>query len=158
MRSVFRYIRLKYIGRIQWLRNLKYQLIFKKLGDMTMITGPITVYSPENITIGSHSSINVGCLLNARDELVIGNNVHLSPYVIINTGGLDYHKKESERTHIKSRVAIRDGVWIGSGAIINPGVIIGENSVVGAGSVVTKDIPPNVVAVGVPARVLKELD
>ena len=54
-------------------------------------------------------------------------------------------------------VHIKDNVWIGAGSIILPGVTIGENSVIGAGSVVTHDIPANVVAVGVPCRVLREI-
>ena len=52
---------------------------------------------------------------------------------------------------------IEKNVWIGAGAIILPGVTVGENSVIGAGSVVTKDIPPNVVAVGNPCRVLRPI-
>ena len=54
-------------------------------------------------------------------------------------------------------VHIGKNVWIGSGAIILPGVTIGDNTVIGAGSVVTKDIPANVVAVGNPCRVLREI-
>lgn len=55
-------------------------------------------------------------------------------------------------------IAIQDNVWLGGGVIVCPGVMIGENTVVGAGSVVTKDLPPNVVAVGSPARVVRPLD
>ncbi|WP_374984655.1 DapH/DapD/GlmU-related protein [Paenibacillus polymyxa] len=54
-------------------------------------------------------------------------------------------------------MVIEDGAWIGSGAIIVPGVTIGKGSVIGAGSVVTKDIPANVIAVGNPCRVLREI-
>ena len=53
---------------------------------------------------------------------------------------------------------IESGVWIGAGAIILPGITIGENSVIGAGSVVTRDIPANVVAVGNPCRVMREIN
>lgn len=52
---------------------------------------------------------------------------------------------------------IGNNVWIGAGAIILPGIAIGDNSVIGAGSVVTKDVPANVVAVGNPCRVLREI-
>ena len=54
-------------------------------------------------------------------------------------------------------ITIGDNVWIGGGAIILPGVTVGENTVIGAGAVVTKDMPANVVAVGNPARVVREL-
>lgn len=54
-------------------------------------------------------------------------------------------------------ITLGDNVWLGGGVIVCPGVTIGDNSVIGAGSVVTKDIPANVVAVGNPARVLREI-
>ena len=54
-------------------------------------------------------------------------------------------------------VHIGENVWVGAGAVILPGVSIGDNSVIGAGSVVTKDIPANIVAVGNPCRVLREI-
>ena len=55
-------------------------------------------------------------------------------------------------------IVIGDNVWLGGGAIVLPGVTIGENTVVGAGAVVTRDLPPNVVAVGSPARVVRTLE
>jgi maltose O-acetyltransferase len=55
-------------------------------------------------------------------------------------------------------VVIGNNVWVGGGAIINPGVKIGDNAVIGAGSVVTKDIPPDAVAAGNPARIIKTID
>ena len=54
-------------------------------------------------------------------------------------------------------IAIGDGAWLGGGVIVCPGVTIGENTVVGAGSVVTRDLPAGVLAVGNPARVIREL-
>lgn len=138
-------------------RTKHYSRMFGSLGKDSKILGKIEVIVPENVHLGDGSSLNVGVFLNARTKILIGNNVHVSPYVIINTGFLDYHKKGENRHHLSSPVSICDGVWIGSGAIINPGVTVGLNSVVGAGAVVTKDIPPNCVAVGVPAKVIKEI-
>lgn len=134
-----------------------WKLLFRNFGSKSKILGKIKVYSPENISLGKNSTINHGVLLNARSMLIIGDNVHISPYVIINTGGLDYSKLGENRNHIKNDVLIGDGVWIESNAIINPGVIIGENSVIGAGSVVTKNVPANSVSVGVPSRVKKTI-
>ncbi len=54
-------------------------------------------------------------------------------------------------------ITIGDNVWLGGGVIVCPGVTIGENTVVGAGAVVTRDLPPNVVAAGVPARVVRQV-
>lgn len=55
-------------------------------------------------------------------------------------------------------ITIGNNVWIGCHVVINPGITIGDNSVIGAGSIVTKDIPPNVVAAGVPCRVIREIN
>lgn len=140
-----------------YLRTWFYSCIFDSLGENTIIGGPIIVYSPENVQVGANSSINSGCVLNARDKLFIGDSVHISPFVIINTGSLDYSKKMNERKHIKLPVVVSDGVWIGSGAIINPGVTIGKNAVIGAGAVVTKDIPSDVLAMGIPAQIIKTI-
>ncbi len=134
-------------------RNVFWKMLFAEFGSRSNIFGCITVYRPENITFGSRSSINEGCLLNAREKITIGDDVHISPYCILNTGGLEYHKKGIERVHTATPIIIENGVWIGSGVCVNPGVTIGENSVIGAGAVVTKDIPKNTIALGVPARV-----
>lgn len=143
--------------KINDLRTMFWSIVFGSFGKKSRVFGRIIVYTPHNIVLGDRSTLNAGCILNAHALLNIGNDVHISSGVIINTGGLDYSKLKKDRAHFKSKVIIEDGVWIGSGAIINPGVKIGENSVVGAGAVVTKDVPSNVVVVGVPARVIKKL-
>ena len=138
------------------LLSLYWRFLFNKFEEGSKVFGSIKVYSPENVFFGKNSTLNHGVLLNARDKIIIGDNVHISPYVIVNTGGLDYSKTGVNRSHVKKEVVIKDGVWIGSNAIINPGVIIGENSVIGAGAVVTKDVPSNSVSVGVPDEVKKK--
>lgn len=138
-------------------RVFHYKRMFGNLGKSSQIFGRLTVYYPHNIMVGKHSSINEGVVLNARSKILIGDNVHISPHVIINTGMLDYIEIGADRLHISKPVVVNDGVWIGSGAIINPGISIGINSVIGAGAVVTRDIPDNCVAVGVPAKIIKKL-
>jgi galactoside O-acetyltransferase len=143
----------KIILKLKW-----WKFLLKYLGEGSFIAKTVVIYNPENIEIGEKSIINEYVLLNARTALKIGANVHISPFVIVNTGGLEYKKIMEEREHFDSPVVIEDGVWIGSGAIINPGVKIGSNSVIGAGAVVTSDIPENSVAVGVPAKVIKKIN
>ncbi len=142
--------------RVQ-LRRYYWQLCFERYQSGAQIFGRITVYHPERVRFGRNATLNEGVILNAREYITIGDNVHISPGVIINTGTLDYTMVQHERRHIALPVVLEDGVWIGSGAIINPGVTVGRNSVIGAGAVVTSSIPANVVAVGVPAKPIKEI-
>ena len=80
------------------------------------------------------------------------------PNVVIATAGHPLHPPLREQQY-QYNVPVRIGknCWLGAGVLVMPGVTIGDNSVIGAGSVVTKDIPANVVAVGNPCRVLREL-
>jgi acetyltransferase-like isoleucine patch superfamily enzyme len=143
---------------ITFIRNRYWRLLFSRFGLRSNIFGRIVVFNPDNIFFGSFSTINEGVLLNGRDKITIGDHVHVSPFCILNTGGLDYNKTKKDRVHTSKPIIIEDGVWIGSGVIVSPGVTIGENSVIGAGAVVTKDIPANTVALGIPAEVVKTIN
>nr|WP_241225897.1 maltose acetyltransferase domain-containing protein [Escherichia coli] len=74
------------------------------------------------------------------------------------TGHPVHHELRKNGEMYSFPITIGNNVWIGSHVVINPGVTIGDNSVIGAGSIVTKDIPPNVVAAGVPCRVIREIN
>jgi acetyltransferase-like isoleucine patch superfamily enzyme len=91
--------------------------------------------------------------------LVIGNRAELAFNVNIVTGGHEIGTKSRRAGSDKcERVIIGDGVWIGACALVMPGVVIGEGAVIGAGSVVTKNVEPDTVVAGVPAKPLRELD
>ncbi|MDQ0105770.1 acetyltransferase-like isoleucine patch superfamily enzyme [Chitinophaga terrae (ex Kim and Jung 2007)] len=108
----------------------------------------------KQIRIGKNTVINRSCYLDGRDELTIGENVSISPYVHIITGS---HNIDAKDFHFISKpVVIEDYVWIGSRATILPGVRIGKGAVVAVGSVVTADVPPFTVVGGIPARKIKE--
>jgi maltose O-acetyltransferase len=108
--------------------------------------------------IGKSCSL-VNTLLDCNDQITIGDYVSFGHDVQILTSYHDYKLKLAARQLISIRrpVIIKDGAWIASGVIILPGVTIGENVVVGAGSIVTHDIPPNVLAVGNPCKVIKTI-
>jgi galactoside O-acetyltransferase len=129
-----------------------------RIGDNFWIEPPIQFAYGSNIFIGDNFYANVGLTVIDDTKVYIGNNVLIGANVTIGTTG---HPIDPElRATIKMYafpVTIEDGAWIGSGAILNPGVTVGKNSVIGTGSVVTKDIPANVVAVGNPCRVLREI-
>ncbi|HFV6672290.1 TPA: DapH/DapD/GlmU-related protein, partial [Escherichia coli] len=91
--------------------------------------------------------------------VTIGDNVLIAPNVTLSVTGHPVHHELRKNGEMYSfPITIGNNVWIGSHVVINPGVTIGDNSVIGAGSIVTKDIPPNVVAAGVPCRVIREIN
>ena len=92
------------------------------------------------------------CAITIGDDVQIGPNVQL----LTPTHPVEPATRR-EKLEAVAPITIADNVWIGGGAIVLAGVTIGENSVVGAGAVVTRDVPANVVAVGNPARVVREL-
>lgn len=122
------------------------------------IRPPLYVDYGSYITVGSGTFANFGLTALDVAPITIGSDVQIGPNVQLLT---PTHPLDPERRRAKLEAAepivIEDNVWLGGGAIVLPGVTIGMNSVIGAGSVVTKDVPPNVVAVGNPAKVIRHL-
>jgi acetyltransferase-like isoleucine patch superfamily enzyme len=106
------------------------------------------------IEIGDNTVINRFTYLDGRFPLKIGNNVNISHYTIIQT--LTHDPNAKDFRGVIGPVIIEDDVWIGTRATILQGITIGKGAVIGAGSIVTKNIPPYAIAVGNPARVIKE--
>jgi maltose O-acetyltransferase len=128
------------------------------VGEGTEIRAPLYVDYGRNITIGARTFINYN--LTALDvvPITIGDDVQIGPNVqlLTPTHPLDPQQRR-DKLEAGKPIVIGDNVWLGGGAVVLAGVTIGDNSVVGAGAVVTKDVPPNVVVVGSPARVVKQL-
>lgn len=137
-------------------RSFFFSQLFLSWGKNTFAVGNITALKPENICIGSNSTLNEGVFLGGLGGITIGNNVHISNDVILNSGYMDTDNF-SQKVHKYKPITIRDHVWICAGAIINPGVTIGNYSVVGSGAVVTHDIPDKTVVAGVPAKPIKKI-
>ncbi|MDI3282567.1 sugar O-acetyltransferase [Polyangium sp. 15x6] len=110
------------------------------------------------IRIGAGTKINFDVLLLDCAPITVGSHVMIAPRCQLLTGGhsLDPELRRAGREEARP-ITIEDGVWLGAGVIVLPGVTIGRDTVVGAGSVVTKNLPPGVVAVGNPARVIRHL-
>jgi maltose O-acetyltransferase len=111
-----------------------------------------------NIRIGDHFYANFDCIMLDGGGITIGNNVLFGPRVGIYTSNhaIDASERAAGACYAKP-VTIGHNVWIGGDVTINQAVTIGDNSIVGSGSVVTRPVPANVIAVGNPARVLREI-
>jgi len=110
-----------------------------------------------HITLGKGSYINMNCNFIDDGRITIGDRVMFGPAVTIATVGHPINPAMRGLMYC-DHVTIGNDCWIGANSVICPGVTIGDNTVIGAGSVVTKDIPPNCIAVGNPCRVVREID
>ena len=138
------------------LRALFSQLIGKPVDEGFGLFPPFTTDFGKNITLGKRVFINFGCHFQDQGGVYIGDGALIGSYVVMATinHGLDpAHRSDNHPSPIR----IGKNVWVGSHATILPGVTVGDNAVVAAGAVVTKDVPPNTVVGGVPARMLKTI-
>ncbi len=131
-------------------------LIPNAKGDF-YIEPPFGCYYGTNIILGENFYANYNLTVLDCARVIIGDNVLIAPNVCITTAGHPIHYMSRKKYEYADEITIGNNVWIGANVVINPGVKIGDNSVIGSGSVVTKDIPENVVAVGNPCRVLREI-
>lgn len=137
------------------------ELLTKLLGSVgkdPYIETPIHFAYGNNTHIGDYFYANFNLVVVDDIEVNIGNHVMFGPNITISVTGHPIHP--DSRIHgeqFSYPVTIEDNVWLGSDSTILPGVRIGKNSVIGAGSIVTKDIPANVVAVGNPCRVVRQI-
>lgn len=112
------------------------------------------------ISIGARSLVGEGCILRGQGGIAIGDDVYLGTLVQVLAVNHVFHDTTRPISHqgiTATGISIADGAWIGSGAIILDGCRVGRNAVVGAGAVVTRDVPDYCVAVGNPARVVRDL-
>ena len=111
-----------------------------------------------NIEIGENFYSNYNLIILDCAKIIIGDNVLIGPNVSIYTAGHPLHyEKRNQEYEYAFPISIGNNVWIGGNVVINPGIIIGDNSVIGSGSVITKDIPSDVIAMGNPCKVLREI-
>ena len=127
-------------------------------GDGAEIRPPFRCDYGYQTSFGARSFANFGLVVLDVARVTIGEDVQIGPNVQLLTAT---HPLEPgprrDKWEAAEPITIGDNVWLGGGVIVCPGVTIGENTVVGAGSVVSKDLPAGVVAVGSPARVVREL-
>lgn len=132
--------------------------LFGSVGEDFWVEPPFRTDYGCHTYIGNHFYANYDCIIIDVAEVHIGDNVFFGPRVSLYTAGhpIDPVIRNKQLEYGKE-IHIGDNVWVGGNTVINPGVTIGNNVVIGSGSVVTKDIPDNVVAAGVPCRVIREI-
>ena len=135
-------------------RELFCQLTGTEIDSSFLCFPPFYTDFGKNITIGKNVFLNTGCSFQDRGGIVIGDGTQIGMNVTMATLNHGFDQATRNTTY-PFPIIIGKNVWIGSNATIAPGVTIGDNAVIGAGAVVTKDIPENAVAVGVPAKVIK---
>lgn len=143
-------------------RQKQYDFLCEMLGSVgegVWIAKRFSCDNGKNIFIGNNFTGNFNLTILDVKEVYIGDNVMIGPNTLITTVGHPLTPK-GRRQHLAqaSEIKIGNDVWLGGNVTILPGVTIGNNVVVGAGAVVTKDIPDNSLAVGVPAQVVREIE
>lgn len=135
-------------------------LMFAEVGPNTYVQPPFYAnWGGAHVHFGEWVYANFNLTLVDDGHIYIGDHTMIGPNVTIATAGHPILPELREKEmQYNVDVTIGRNVWIGAGAIIVPGVTIGDNTVIGAGSVVTKDIPANVVAVGNPCKVMREIN
>ncbi|MHC4455844.1 MAG: acyltransferase [Planctomycetota bacterium] len=155
-----------------WLdrQEVRYYRAKMHVGKRVKISRGLRVKNPMNITIGDDVSIGCNVILEAHAPIYIGDLALIASGVKIVTANHNMSKRNitttpvkivtanhnmSKRNIITSPVKIGNNCWLGTGVIILPGVTIGDGVTVGAGSVVAKDLPAEMICIGVPAKPLK---
>ncbi|MBE6582631.1 MAG: sugar O-acetyltransferase [Ruminococcaceae bacterium] len=132
--------------------------ILGKMGDPVTVNTPFWCDYGYNTSVGDHFFANHNCQILDGAKVTFGDYVFIAPNCVFTTAE---HAIDAEQRNAGLEVAlpitVGNNVWIGAGTVVLGGVTIGDNTVIGAGSIVTKDIPANVIAVGVPCRVMREI-
>ncbi len=128
------------------------------MGKEVIITPPFWCDYGYNITLGDYFYSNHNLIITDGAKVTFGDNVFVAPNCCFTTAehAIDPEQRKNG-VEVAKPITVGNNVWIGAGSTILAGVTIGDNSIIGAGSVVRKSIPANVIAVGVPCKVLRPI-
>jgi acetyltransferase-like isoleucine patch superfamily enzyme len=140
------------------LRRGLLQLYGARFGPGTFHIGK-SHFAGAKLVTGSKCYIGRGCYFDFSGPVILGNNVVIGHGVTFITAhhSIGESVRRAAPVEYGRRILVGDGVWVAANTTILPGITIGEGAVVATGAVVTKDVPPNVVVAGVPARIMREL-
>ncbi len=139
------------------LAELFSELIGKPVGKNFGLFPPFYTDFGKNITIGDQVFINAGCKFQDQGGITIDEGALIGHGVVLATLDHDLDPAKRQQLH-PAPIHIGKRVWIGSNAVVTKGVTIGDNSVVAAGAVVNRDVPPNTIVGGVPAKTIGKID
>lgn len=134
--------------------------MFAEIGENCYIETPFYAnWGGKNVHFGHSVYVNFNLTLVDDCDIYVGNHVMIGPNVTLCSGTHPIEPSlRIDQVQYNLPIHIEDNVWIGASCIVMPGITIGENSVIGAGSIVTKHVPANVVALGSPCKVLREIN
>ncbi|TPM87044.1 sugar O-acetyltransferase [Mesorhizobium sp. B2-3-3] len=138
-------------------RSLFSELIGKKVDDSVLLVPPFYATGGAGMRIGRNVFINQNCTFYDLGGLDIADDVMIGPNVSLITSGHPLEPSRRRGFTTARPIVIERNVWIAAGATVVGGVTIGENAVVAAGSVVTKNVPPNTLVGGNPARIIRSI-
>ncbi|HIZ55613.1 MAG TPA: sugar O-acetyltransferase [Firmicutes bacterium] len=139
-------------------RDALLRQLLAEIGTDCYVEPPLHANWGKNTHFGNKVYANFNLTLVDDTDIYVGDGVLFGPNVTVSTAGHPIDPDlRAQGLQFNIPIYIGKNVWIGAGAVLLPGVHIGENTVIGAGSIVTRDIPANVVAVGNPCRVLREI-
>jgi acetyltransferase-like isoleucine patch superfamily enzyme len=144
-------------GDAEKIRAVFSDLIGSKVHDSFSLIPPFYTTGGENIRVGCNVFINQNCTMYDLGGIDIADDVMIGPNVSIITSSHPLEPSKRRAFVIAKPIVIERNVWIAAGVTIIGGVRVGENSVVAAGSVVTRDVPPNTLVGGNPARVIRSI-
>lgn len=139
------------------IRVLMERLTGKPVDESFAMFPPFHTDCGKNMTIGKNVFINAGCKFQDQGGITIGDGALIGHNVVMATLNHDPAPEKRSTLH-PAPIAIGKNVWVGSNVTILPGVTIGDGAIVAAGAVVTKDVPANVIAGGVPAGIIRKID
>lgn len=160
-RSLLRFFR-RTSGKLGLLiRYILIRNLARECGDNVSIHPNVYLFNVEHISFGDNVSVHPLCYIEGVGELSIGDNVsiaHNSSIMTTNHGWSDTSKPIKYNEQTNSKVIINSDVWVGCGCRILSGVEVGSRSIIAAGAVVVKNIEPNSIVGGIPAKVIKKID
>ncbi|GAB3281484.1 sugar O-acetyltransferase [Larkinella harenae] len=142
---------------VNQLRSRLSEVIGAPIDESTTIFPPFYTNFGQFIRLGKRVFINHACSFLDIGGITIEDDVQIGPRVNLTS---ENHPLDpgDRKTVLPGAIVIQRNAWIGAGATLLPGVTIGENSIVAAGAVVSRDVPPNTVVAGIPAKVVKSLE